>query len=227
MTDLENILKAFVIGATATRDESHNHVHMTRVYNSSMLIFASLCKQGNCSDDKRVQNLITAVSLLHDVSDHKYDPDGMYKNSMKLILYDFFCEDEIELVMNIIDRISFSREDKAKQKGESSDWDEVLGVIGCLVRNIVSDADKIEAIGLVGVERCMMYSKHKRASKNESVVDKLIVEDLIKHCEEKLFRLKDEFMRTIPGKELAEPFHNEMVNKVKELAAEHSIELNM
>ena len=227
MTELEKTLKAFVIGATVARDESHNHVHMIRVYNSSMLIFANLCNKGKNCEDLRVRNLITSVALLHDVSDHKYDPDGIYKESMKLILKDFFCDTDIELIINIIDRVSFSKENKAKQTGKKLDWYDVLGVIGCMVRSIVSDADKIEAIGLIGVERCMIYSKHKRMTQGKSIADKLIVEDLIVHCKEKLFRLKDEFMQTMPGKEMAEPFHNEMIEKVKELAAEHSIVLNI
>lgn len=222
---LESVLKAFVIGATATRDESHNHVHMIKVYESSIKILNRLCSDDEYLSDNRqmFEKFITAVALLHDVSDHKYDSDGSYKNSMRLVLKDFFVSDEIDLVLNIIDRISYSKENKVIQNGDKLDWDDVLGHDGCIIRNIVSDADKIEAIGLIGVERCMMYSRHNRLKTGDSFTEKDIIQDLVKHCDEKLFRLKDEFIRTSAGKKMAEPYHDEMVKKVNELIGDYAI----
>ena len=73
-----------------------------------------------------------------------------------------------------------------------------------ILRNIVSDADKIEALGEVGLERCFIYTREK----NDSYTDEEVLADVRKHCEEKLLILRDKYIRTDPGKQLAEEGHN-------------------
>lgn len=82
-----------------------------------------------------------------------------------------------------------------------------------MVRAVVSDADKIEAIGLIGLQRCMQYSAevlHKKGFSRDITPDRLI-SDLITHGHEKLFLLMDEYIMTAAGKALAKPSHDVMM----------------
>ena len=78
------------------------------------------------------------------------------------------------------------------------------------LRNIVSDADKLEAIGEVGIERCFAYRKELGADKEFS--EEKILQDVLQHCDEKLLRLVPEYFRTIGGKEIGKGPHQYMVN---------------
>ena len=71
---------------------------------------------------------------------------------MKLFLSDEGLSDiEVRTVITICENISYSKEKK--------------GLLECLdypisfLRNIVSDADKLDAIGYDGIERCRMYTQ--------------------------------------------------------------------
>ena len=44
-----------------------------------------------------------------------------------------------------------------------------------------------------------------------------MVKDVKQHAKDKLLRLKDEFIRTKPGKKMAEKLNNEMVEELKKL----------
>ncbi|KAJ1431264.1 hypothetical protein B484DRAFT_347321, partial [Ochromonadaceae sp. CCMP2298] len=191
------------------RDDSHGLCHAEAVAANSEIILSKLAgSTGSIAADELPQmgKLVASVALLHDVSDHKYDPEGKMMGKMREILSSFFSSEEVQLVMDIIERMSYSKENKAILKGLPLDWEEKLGPQGCLVRDIVSDADKLEAIGLIGVERCLEYTKET----NPGFDERQCVEQLVAHSKEKLFRLKDEFIRTAPGKELAAPLHEEM-----------------
>ena len=67
-------------------------------------------------------------------------------------------------------------------------------------RNIISDADKLEALGEVGLRRCMQFSEAHNGN-------------VIEHCHEKLLKLlPDGFIRTNAGKKLAVPGHEYILN---------------
>ena len=75
---------------------------------------------------------------------------------MEAFLTENFSEEKTK-ILAIIERIAFSRE---KAWGRN-DWLAVLGIDGVIVRNIVSDADKLDAIN---AHRCYMYQKMKGPS---------------------------------------------------------------
>jgi HD superfamily phosphodiesterase len=157
------------------------------------------------------------VAWLHDVADHKYDFDGELKKKLSDFLAEHFPE-EHKILEEIISRISYSREVKSIEEHGKVDWEEVLGQEEVLIRNIVSDADKLEALGVIGLKRCLEYTKHayKGLYKSEMPKDKL-VDRVKRHAEEKLLHLKDAYIRTEPGKKLAQPLHDELVESIKEL----------
>ena len=56
-------------------------------------------------------------------------------------------------------------------KNGSSDWHEIIGIEGIIIRNIVSDADKIDALGETGIRRCIEFGfyKYKKATSEEMI----------------------------------------------------------
>jgi uncharacterized protein len=75
-----------------------------------------------------------------------------------------------------------------------------------LIRNIVSDADKIDALGKIGIERCFQYSK----ATNSDLSDEDYIKNVIKHCDEKLLLLLPKYIKTEIGKMIAKPLHDEI-----------------
>lgn len=209
-TQLWKTLSNFVKQVCIKRDPTHGHSHMEKVAENSLKIFQEL----NLKDDSQ-RDLVITVAWLHDVTDYKYDKDSILKKVVNDYLHILYPKDEdkIILIENIIKRISYSLEAKGLKDGVELDWQEVLGDQGMLIRNIVSDADKLEAIGKVGLERCILYSRVKYLWLSE----KQLAEKVREHSEEKLLLLKDKFIRTEPGKKMAGPLHDEFVEELEKL----------
>lgn len=208
MEFLWNTLSKYVKEVCADRDPSHGHEHMQKVAENSIKILNEM----NYMENNFILMHVIIVAWLHDVCDHKYG-DHLKSNMQTFLLDNHF--DDPEYIFNIIDRISYSKEDKCIKQGVSykSDWMDVLGEDGCIIRDIVSDADKLEAIGKIGIERCIEYTRHK----NVDITQHQLNIEVHKHAEEKLLRLKDEFIRTEPGKRMAEPLHRVMVDMLKNM----------
>jgi HD superfamily phosphodiesterase len=209
-------LSDFVRITCEGRDPSHGHQHMEQVALNSLHIFKELSGKKfllNWNNHDQLRIIIT-VAWLHDVADHKYDNDGTLEHTVKSGINNFFYKKEDQdLVWNIINRISFSKENKARLENKTLDWDDVLGIEGKFIRNIVSDVDKLEAIGQIGIDRCIMYSKEKYLEKyGHNISNNELIKEVKIHADEKLLRLKDEFIHTEPGKKMAEPLHQEMVD---------------
>jgi HD superfamily phosphodiesterase len=194
MADYSTILDAFVKKMCVGRPPSHGYQHMIAVCDTAVHIYGTTSHIGLVKD-------IVTVAMLHDVADHKYDKDGSLKAAvLQFVTVHHDCPQE---VMNTIDAISFSRElKKGKRWFEKS-----LGPQWTRVRDTVSDADKLEAIGSVGVHRCMAYHKEL----DPTAHDKANVHALLQHMLDKLLLLKDEYIVTKEGRKLAQPRHDEMV----------------
>ena len=118
--------------------------------------------------------------------------------------------------MKIIDLISYSKEQKTIESGNRINFVLELGWVNTVVRNIVSDADKLEALGKIGLVRCIEYTKEKYFEKNKTtILNDELKELVLKHANEKLLRLKDEFITTETGKMMAGPLHDQLLNYLK------------
>lgn len=185
----EEIIK-FVQEHTKNFDESHDYKHALTVYNTSVKIMDSL-------ETKYDHEILMFAALLHDVCDHKY-PESIPKNKLELFIRSYMF-DKTDIIMKIIDNISYSKEVANKR--------EFLGQTYNIYLDVISDADKIEALGKRGIERCEQFTIRHNGKRPD---------DIIKHCHEKLLRLYPEnFIKTSLGRKIAEPLHQETVEYVE------------
>ncbi|MFT3737287.1 MAG: HD domain-containing protein [Breznakibacter sp.] len=179
-------------------EPAHDFAHVLRVHKNAKQIHAS--EGGNGL-------VIELVSLLHEMGDPKFfDPSKslpMVQNWLKEAGVD---ETTSLLIMSILPQVGFS-----KQLGN--------GQSPIVELHIVQDADRLEAIGAIGVARAFSYGASKQRpfflenilpeTFSDSVAYRQSQSPTVNHFFEKLFRLKD-MMLTQTGKQLAEQRHKTM-----------------
>ena len=186
--EIENYLLNFVIENTKKFDASHNYLHALKVTELSHKIMKSMQNNYN-------KKMLTTIAMLHDVCDHKY-PNSIIKDELlKFININFT---EAKMIIKIIDNISFSNERNGLREKLPEYYENYLIA--------VSDADKLEALGINGIKRCEQFAISH---------GKKIPEDIINHCNDKLLRLLPEgYIRSKLGKQLAIPLHIEVYHYV-------------
>lgn len=209
LTATWTLLSNFVEKICEGRDNSHGHLHMEAVATTAKHIVES--DYATTSDYQQLLQNAIIVGWLHDVSDHKYDHDGTL--DQRLDEFGFKNFSNFEHIKKVIKLISYSSENKAILAGTPIDYEAMLGMHYATVRHIVSDADKLEAIGAIGIERCIEFTQHM----NPDFSVEQVSEAVHVHAEEKLLRLKDEFIRTPSGKRLAIPLHQQMVKMLEDM----------
>lgn len=168
-------------------DSSHDYQHILRVLHLSKYIEGKeRTLRPTVSYDT---NVVTLASLLHDVGDKKYSRDGEDSATMVERFLTFHGADE-ELagrVQQIVNHVSYSAEikDPAKVQRALHDYPELA---------LVQDADRLDALGAVGIGRCFTFGGAKRLENS--------MNGAIDHFGEKLERLEG-MMKTETGKELA------------------------
>lgn len=206
-TDIHDIL-CLCSDLTLDYDESHNVQHHVDVLQNAVIIFAKLDSQKKnlipVEEKSNLLQMIIYASLLHDTIDHKYQNNLENK---KIKLNSFLMRKLLAKWINvkwIIDNISYSKEVKGGYPIHENQW-------VSLARDIVSDADKLEAIGTKGIDRCKQFSIASNPGRNNNEILKLVVD----HCYDKLLKLKDNYIVTIPGKQMAELPHQIIVDFVE------------
>lgn len=186
-------IKEYVKGLLAKEYSGHDYYHCIRVYNNAMLI----CKDMDC--DKQ---LVSVASLLHDVDDAKLFNSKDYYNARKILNDLNYEKDFIEKVINIIKAVSFKGKDSV--------------IPSSLEGKIVQDADRLDAIGAIGIARTFAYGgNHNRLIYDPSVKPNLNMDynqyknannPTINHFYEKLLLLKD-MMNLDVSKQIAKKRH--------------------
>lgn len=221
MNELHNKLKAFVSDVCSNRDESHGVSHMEQV---AKLTDQLILNTEDISDfmgqhPDEVRTFAKIVAWLHDVDDRKYR-DHTMQTQRRII--EFLAEldynnEVIEDILLTIKYVSYS--EQLKLYGyEKPDW-KILPDYMIPVRNFVSDADKIEALGIIGVHRCLGYSRHKHPDEDEL----FHVGHLINHYDEKLSKLASKFMNCQIAKEIAAVQHEIMHDEIEKLKNKYGI----
>ena len=120
-----------------------------------------------------------------------------------------FSDQEIKDIEIIINNISLSREMELRST------DSLLSLKHLqLMRDIVSDADKLEMLGISGIERIIEFQMHKYPNtKSEEL------KNIVKRVyNTKISKLLDEnYIKTKPGREMARPLMQEMKNFIERI----------
>ena len=188
----------------------HDWFHIQRVYKNSLLI-----AQNEVCDTKVVQ----LGALLHDIADSKFhDGDETIgpKKARQFLESENVNQEMIDHVVNIIENISF-KGGNFEKKFSSIELD------------IIQDADRLDAIGAIGIARTFNYGGFKnRPLYNPAIAPntKMTKEEYkkneaptINHFYEKLLLLKDK-MNTEKGKQIAQQRHRYMEGFLAQFYAE-------
>jgi len=160
------------------REGTHGFSHVERVFN--------LCLHIGREEGADLEVLALA-SLLHDIArpledagkveDHALESARIARQFLRSLGY---SEEKVEAVVHAIEAHRFSRGPEPRT----------------LEAKILSDADKLDAIGAIGIARVFMYSgEHGRD-----------IEASLRHFEEKILKLKD-LMYTETARRIAEDRH--------------------
>ena len=201
---------AFVKEKLENAEGGHDWFHIERVYKNSILI----AQEEECD-----LTVVKLGALLHDIADSKFhDGDETIgpKTARTFLESENVFEETINHVINIIENISF-KGGNFENKFSSKELE------------IVQDADRLDAIGAIGIARTFNYGGFKnRALYNPSIAPNLNMSKeeyknsdapTLNHFYEKLLLLKDK-MNTATGKKIALERHNYMENFLSQFYAE-------
>jgi len=206
---IENTIK-FVKATLAGAEGGHDWFHIERVLNNSRLI-----AKGENADTE----IVELGALLHDIADSKFhngDESVGPKVASEFLQSQNVSKETIDHVVKIIQNISF-KGGNVDQKFTSAELD------------IVQDADRLDAIGAIGVARCFNYGGFKGRALYDPEIEpnlnmtkeeyKVSKAPTINHFYEKLLLLKDR-MNTESGRRIAADRHAFMVKYLDQFYAE-------
>jgi len=179
----------------------HDWYHVERVWKTSKKIAES------------IENIdffvVEAGALLHDIADHKFhngDANVGPETAAKILKSFSLYEGKVEKIVDIVKEISF------KGAGVPTKMSSLEGMI-------VQDADRLDAIGAIGIARAFAYGGFKKHPIYDPFIKPICHTSFdayknstapsINHFYEKLLLLKD-LMNTDAAKTIAEKRHKFM-----------------
>ena len=208
--NLINKTIVFVKEQLNNAEGGHDWFHTQRVYKNALLI----AENENCN-----LQIVQLGVLLHDIADSKFHngDEALGPKIAKGFLEKENLDDAIiNHVLKIIENVSFKGGNFEKQF-HSKELD------------IVQDADRLDAIGAMGIARAFNYGGFKnRAIYNPDIAPKMKMSreeykkseaPTINHFYEKLLLLKDK-MNTVTGKKIAQERHKFMESFLAQFYAE-------
>ena len=152
----------------------HDAEHSLRVYRCALRI-----AEGEPDCDREV---VALAALLHDADDHKLFCTENNANARSFLSARGVSPEETERICRAVNAVSFSQ-----NRGKRPET---------LEGRIVQDADRLDALGAIGIARTFAYGgEHGRP-----------LEDSIAHFHEKLLLLRDE-LNTETARRIAAPRH--------------------
>lgn len=173
-------------------DPSHDMNHVDRVVRMANVLARKVAE----SQPVDLQ-VVEVAALLHDVNDSKYQDQLNDGESvmMQCLSESGLSKDQQDLVVKIAANMSYSTEKKLRKAGQWDQWHQE-----CVELHVVQDADRLDAIGAVGILRVAAYSGAKDRPLVLTTNDE--GEDAMMHFEDKLLHLH-KTMKTAPGRDLA------------------------
>ncbi|KAK7264125.1 hypothetical protein RJT34_31729 [Clitoria ternatea] len=213
--EMERVVKkaeALVEKVMRGNDASHDAAHVWRVRDLAL----SLAHEEGLSSHPHSMEIVELAALLHDIGDYKYLRDPSEEKIVENFLdQEGVEEDKKSKILKIIKGMGFK--DEVTGKG-NTEWFPEFGV--------VQDADRLDAIGAIGVARCFTFSGSRMMKLHDPAIPprsdlskeqymKKVEQTAINHFHEKLLKLKD-MMKTKAGQRRAEKRHKFMEEFVKE-----------
>lgn len=207
---IQNTL-SFVKDILKDAEGGHDFFHVERVYKNALLI---------AKEEKVDLFIVSLGALLHDIADSKFyngDESIGPKKARTFLEGEQVNEEIIVHIENIIQYISFKSSFSSGKKFTSPELD------------VIQDADRLDAIGAIGIARCFNYGGFKnRQLYNPEIAPNLQMSKeeykkstapTINHFYEKLLLLKEK-MNTKAGRKIAHERHVYMENFLAQFYAE-------
>lgn len=206
--------KQFVKSTLMSAEGGHDWFHVERVLKTAVYI---------AKKEKASLFMVKLGALLHDIADSKFHEGNEEIGPLiaeKFLKSQNISQSDLEHVINIIKYVSFK-----------NSFDNT--VFESIELEIIKDADRLDAIGAIGIARCFNYGgfknrliydpdisivshKNKTSYKNSTAPS-------FNHFYEKLLLLKD-LMHTKTAKDLAEERHEFMIKYIKQFKKEWHLE---
>ncbi len=184
----------------------HDIWHTVRVHDLALTI---------CREEGGDSDIVRLAALLHDVDDFKLFGDNGYANARRFMDSEGIQEDVQGRIIRIISQISFKGTDTM--------------VPDSLEGRVVQDADRMDAIGAIGIARAFAYGGSRGRPMHVPGEGPNIGMDAeayrnnrgttVNHFHEKLLLLKD-MMNTDTARRMASARHRYMERFLEEFAAE-------
>lgn len=193
-------------------EAGHDWFHTQRVFNNALLL---------AKEEKADVLVVSLGALLHDIADAKFhngDETLGPKLAKKFLTSQGVQPNTIKQVCDIIAQVSFKN-----SIGKEND------VTLSKEAQLVQDADRLDALGAIGIARTFHYGGYKnRELYNPAIAPNLnlskeeyknTTSPTINHFYEKLLLLKDK-MNTTTGKKIAEQRHQFLLQYLEQFYAE-------
>jgi uncharacterized protein len=200
--------KSYVAEVFKAEYSGHDYFHTLRVYKTATAIAIK---------EKANLEIVQLAALLHDVDDVKLSPET-HRNKDKarhFLMTHHMDEVKIQWICQIIDEISYRGTECVTPR--------------TLEGKCVQDADRLDAIGAIGIARAFAYGgNHNRMMHDPNIAPNLDmtaeeyrkhISTTVNHFYEKLFKLKD-LMNTEQAKQLAQDREQYMKDYIARFMAE-------
>jgi len=198
--------REFAKGIFEGDSSGHDVYHTIRVHDLARTI---------CSKEGGDMDMVRLAALLHDVDDRKLFGENGFANARRFMDSEHIDIDDQMFVCDIISQISFKGKDSVTPS--------------TLEGKIVQDADRMDAIGAIGIARAFAYGGSKGRAMHipgegpkEGMSEKEYFANTgtsVNHFYEKLLLLKD-MMNTETAREMARSRHEYMVGFLDEFMSE-------
>lgn len=200
--DMQSLIQSMTVYMTSCmtgHDPSHNPTHVKRVVRLALTILDGELARHPDSASLYDRDIITLAATLHDIGDHKYLPPASAQVDPKQMVFHELTAHGAdaalaERVQTIVSNVSYSNETKNPAAVRA-----LLDDVRYRELAVVQDADRLDAIGAVGIARTFTYlgSREKKGAGQRWELD-----ESIEHFDEKLEKLEG-MMKTDTGREMA------------------------
>jgi len=188
----------------------HDWYHINRVRNTALKI---------AQEEGADLFVVELAALLHDIADHKFHNHDLTvgpERAREMILEETHDTELADRIATIVSEISY--------KGAG-----VETPVSSLEAAVVQDADRLDALGAIGIARAFAYGGHKNRPIYDPEVQSTLHDNFedyakkgthtINHFYEKLLLLKDR-MNTTTGNQMAAERHRFMEEYLEQFYAE-------